>query len=853
MIKTSLPINDVLDELRAHLRLRDELVLQAPPGAGKTTMVPLSLLDEDWLGRQKILLLEPRRMAARTVAERMAGLLNEKVGETVGYRIRLESRVSAQTRIEVITEGVLIRLLQDDPELQSVGLIIFDEYHERNLNTDLGLALSLQSRELFRAEQQPLKLLIMSATLDATAVSRLLNDAPLISSEGRMFEVQTHYSKAVIEARSMVQPVVDTIKRAIIETDGSILVFLPGQGEIQRVQKELEAITPETICVLPLYGALSLDAQLRAIAPLHQASPYQRKIVLATDIAETSLTIDGISTVVDSGLCRQPRFDPASGMTRLHTRRISQASSAQRMGRAGRTRAGHCYRLWSESAQSTLEKQTPAEILQADLCPLVLQLLQWGINDSDELAWMDKPPSAAFNQALDLLYALGAIEHNPQTTRPLLLSAHGRQMAGFPAHPRLAHMLIRGAQINQSKSAAALATLLSDKDPLAQYGTDIGAKAAVLLGTIPCEKRFNAWYRRSQQQMKVFEQLSRTIKPDRALVIEDNDVTGVLISFAYPDRIAQRRSENRNNNDSARYLLSNGRAANLKSADQLSVHDYLAVAELGGHAAQRDDSIYSAASLNAQLFESLLAPLVNQQDSMEWDEKSARFVGEQQTRLGALVLQRKPLKQIPLQVKQRALTQLLRHKGLGLLPWSKGTRQWQARVECLRQHDPAKWPEVSDQQLLESLEHWLQPYLDGVNKLDDFQKLDLQACLSALLPWPLPRELDTLAPLSFEVPSGSQIKIDYTQSPPVLAVKLQEMFGCLDTPAIAGGRVKLLVHLLSPGGKPLQITQDLGGFWTGSYQDVKKEMKGRYPKHPWPDDPLQAVATRFTKHRKIRQ
>lgn len=851
------PIHAVLADIQKTLKTYDQLVLQAPPGAGKTTLVPLALLNERWLRNNKILMLEPRRMAARTAAERMADLLNEKVGETVGYRIRQESRVGEKNRIEVITEGVLTRLLQVDPALEGVGLIIFDEFHERNLNTDLGLALSMQARELFRESDNPLKILVMSATLDTGKIAKLLNDAPQLRSEGKMYPVDIHYGRTFRVNESIIDPVIKTILKALAETKGSILVFLPGQSEIIKVLKGLVSMVSNDVKVLPLYGALTLAEQMQAIIPLQENGVIKRKVVLATDIAETSLTIEGISSVVDSGLSRQPRFDPATGMTRLQTRRISQASSIQRMGRAGRMQAGSCYRLWSEETQKTLEKQIPAEILQADLCPLVLQLLQWGVSDPEELNWMDKPPQAAFSQALDLLYSLNAIKHNPQQLDSVCLTQHGVQMARFPTHPRLAHMLIQSVTINQTKIAASLATLLSDKDPLQHYGNNISAKVDVLLGDIPCEQRFRGWLRRSQQQRKIFEKLCRLISIDEQLEITDKDVIAYLISQAYPDRIGQRRQRQQTETVGS-YLLSNGRAAQINANDQLASHEYLAIAELGGQVNQREDKIYAAAGLNPDLFSTLLKPMVRQTETIHWHEQTNRIVAEQQEKIGALVIARIPLRQISLEDRFNAIAQVIRRKGLSVLPWNENTRQWCSRVTCLRSVSADKngenpWPDVSDENLLDTLDDWLQPYCDSINKMEDLQKLDLKKCFSGFLPWPLTQQLEDLAPLTFKVPSGSVIKIDYSQTPPVLAVKLQEMFGCLQTPTIAGGKISLLVHLLSPARKPLQITQDLAGFWSGSYQEVKKEMKGRYPKHPWPDDPLRAPATRFTTHKKNRK
>ncbi len=852
-----LPINEVLDDIRINLQQHDQLVLQAPPGAGKTTMVPLALLNEAWLGTRKILMLEPRRMAARTAAERMAKLLNENVGETVGYRIRQETRITDKTRIEVITEGVLTRLLQNDPELRSIALIIFDEFHERNLNTDLGLALSLQARELFRDDDNPLKLLVMSATLDVEGVSKLLGEAPQLNSKGRLHPVDIFHGKTCPINEPVTQPMLNTITKALDETSGSVLVFLPGQAEIIKLHKALIPLVSRNVCVLPLYGALPLSEQLKAISGLDKKSPFRRKIVLATDIAETSITIQGISTVVDSGLSRQPRFDPSAGMTRLQTRRISQASSIQRMGRAGRTQKGYCYRLWSNETQLKLEKQAPAEILQADLCPLVLQLLQWGVSDADELKWLDKPPAAAFNQALDLLYVLGALKQNPQHSDTISLSEHGLQMAKFPTHPRLAHLLIKSVQINQQKVASLLAILIADKDPLRQYGSDISAKVDVLLGDIPCEHQFRGWLKRSRQQAKNFERHCQSVKIENSISIPARDVIGYLISLAYPDRIAKKRLLNRTEKGGA-YLLSNGRAGLLNSTDRQTKNEYLAVAELGGKLSQREDIIYAAAPLNPQLFKTLLASMITDESILYWHDKTDRLVAEQQQKIGAIVIEHNLLKNIPVEEKQKVLIKLIRQKGLSLLPWDKKTKHWMARINCLRENkintggNGPEWPDLSEKNLLNTLENWLQPYVNGINKIDDFKKLDLKYCLSNLLPWPLPKKLDELAPLTLRVPSGSNITIDYHQSPPILAVKLQEMFGCLHTPSIAAGKIPLLVHLLSPARKPLQITQDLEGFWRGSYQDVKKEMKGRYPKHPWPDDPLLALATRYTKQKKIK-
>ncbi len=678
----------MLDDIRQHLQARHELVLQAAPGAGKTTLVPLALLDEPWLAGKKILMLEPRRMAARTAAERMASLLSEKTGATVGYRIRQQSRVSADTRIEVITEGVLTRMLQSDPELQGVGLVIFDEFHERNLNSDLGLALTLQAREMLR-EDNPLKLLVMSATLEGLDLSTLLNDAPKIFSEGRMFPVELHYCGTAATQEPLEKQLVRVVLRAISETDGSILVFLPGQREINQLNKALQAQLDASVCILPLYGALPLNEQLQAIRALTPQDSCRRKIVLATDIAETSITIDGISTVIDSGLSRQPGFDPQSGMTRLHTRRISRASATQRMGRAGRTRAGHCYRLWSESAQGSLAAQTPPQILQADLCPLALQLLQWGVSNPDDLTWLDRPPQAAFDQAVDLLRALGAVDEDAGDLR---LTAHGEQMARLPLHPRLAHMLILAAKGLALKKACALALLLSEKDPLRQYGNDLESKIDVLLGDIPCERQYKGWWQRTRQQMQAYERLCADFHSSHD--IAQDSIVGWLIALAYPDRIARRRKP-----DSRSSLLANGRAAQLPADAHRKAPKWLAIAELGGLAGQREDTIYAAAEIDEGLLQAEFPALIATRQVVEWDD-SGRMLTQRRQMLGAITLHSEDLREIDPLIHQQAIIERIRRKGLALLNWDARASSLRERIHCLREYAietgaEAGWPAVS--------------------------------------------------------------------------------------------------------------------------------------------------------------
>ncbi|ARN72763.1 ATP-dependent helicase HrpB [Oceanicoccus sagamiensis] len=860
----SLPITDVLDDIKQGIAQHQQLVLEAPPGAGKTTLVPLALLSAEWLGQQRIIMLEPRRMAARSAAQRMASLLGEPVGQTVGYRVRQETKVSKQTRIEVITEGILTRMLLQDPSLDGVGLLIFDEFHERSIDADFGLALALQGREIFRDADTPLRLMVMSATLDGDTIASLLttdNDTvPIIRSQGKMFPVDILYGKAKRYDENIIERVSQAAISALQQHSGSQLVFLPGQGEINKVLQRLKRHLADNgitdTVVLPLYGALPFREQQRAIEPLAKDGP-QRKIVLATDIAETSLTIEGINVVIDAGLCREPCFDPATGMTRLQTRRISQDSSVQRMGRAGRLTEGVCYRLWSEEQQQQLPRQSTPQILQADLAPLLLQILVWGIDDIHELHWLDAPPSGPLSQARDLLHSLGAISGTTiSTEQPLqgwTLTPHGEQMAAMPTHPRLAHMLISSAGFNLSKQACALAAVLADRHPLSRdYGADLAAVVATVSGERACHSQHQAWLKRTQQQAKTFQQLLNKYhrQPTQTAPLKEQQQTGFLLASAYPDRIARKKTGSHNN-----YQLSNGRAATLDNADKLSNHTWLAVAELGGsvnHVGQKStDRIYSACEFDAELFQQALAPLTTEKTTLEWDDSVERFIAEQVTAVGKLAIKSQRIEKIPAEEKRQALLALIQKRGLSLLPWDKPTRQWQARVELLRQHHSGKqeWPNVSDQHLLNTLELWLAPYLENINKLGDFKKIKLQEVLSHLLPWPLPQQLNELAPIKISVPSGSQISIDYSQNPPVLSVKLQEMFGCADTPSIANGQIKLMLHLLSPAQRPLQVTQDLAGFWSSSYFEVQKEMKGRYPKHPWPDKPQEAAATKYTKHR----
>ncbi|WP_166360415.1 ATP-dependent helicase HrpB [Pseudomonas akapageensis] len=839
----SLPIDAVLPALRQALAERHETVLEAPPGAGKTTRVPLALLDEPWLAGQSILMLEPRRLAARAAAERLASELGEKVGETVGYRIRLESKVGPATRIEVVTEGILTRRLQEDPALEGVGLLIFDEFHERSLDADLALALTLNGRELFR-DQQPLKVLLMSATLEGERLSSLLDDAPVISSEGRMYPVTQRWGRPFQIGEYIEPRVIDCVLQALDEEPGSLLVFLPGQAEIRRVHQQLlESLGERSdILLCPLHGELDLSAQRAAIEP---APPGTRKVVLATNIAETSLTIDGVRVVIDAGLARVPRFDPGSGMTRLDTQRISRASATQRAGRAGRLEPGVCYRLWSEAQHEQLAAYGSAEILQADLAGLALQLARWGVTPM-QLRWLDVPPAAAYAQALDLLTRLGALTPGAHNT----LTAHGQAMAELPAHPRIAHLLLRGQDLGLANMACDVAALLGERDILRGAGADLHSRLALLSGESRAARGGQGGVQRARQLARQYRGYLRG-KATAAVADPDHPRwLGALLALAYPDRVAQQRGAG-----GAQYRLANGRAAQFGDVDALMKEPWLVVADLGSRQGQREERIYLAAEFDPTLFDGVLAEQVSTLDLLDWDEREGVLRAERQRKVGELVLSSEPLTGLDESARTRALLNLVRRKGLELLPWTPELRQWQARVTLLRQLDlsagqHSEWPDVSDTALLASLEDWLQPYLGKVTRLSHFAQLDLSSILRNHLPWPLPQRLDEWAPAHLLVPSGSSIRLDYSEQPPILAVRLQELFGLAQTPRIAGGRQEVKLHLLSPARRPVQVTQDLANFWRTTYAEVKKDLKGRYPKHYWPDDPLVAEATARAKPRK---
>jgi ATP-dependent helicase HrpB len=838
---TRLPIEDALPELRAALAGAGAAVLQAPPGAGKTTRVPLALLGQPWLPDQRVVMLEPRRLAARAAAARMAHTLGERVGDTVGHRVRSDTRVGPRTRVEVVTEGVLTRMLQHDAALEGVGLLIFDEFHERSLHADLGLALALQSRAVLRED---LRILVMSATLDGGPVAALLGGAPVVTSQGRSWPVDTRYLDRPVEGR-LAPAVASAVRRALDEqAGGDVLVFLPGAGEIRQVEAMLlDGALPGGTWVAPLYGSLPPEAQDRAIAP---SAPGRRKVVLATSIAETSLTIEGVRVVVDCGWMRVPRFSPRTGMTRLETVRVSRASADQRRGRAGRLGPGVCYRLWPEHLHAGRPAHGRPEILDADLAPLALELSAWGVADPAELAWLDLPPAAAFSQARELLRELEALDAAGAIT------PHGRRMAGLALHPRLAHMLLRAAAAGHGATACDLAALLSERDVLrTDTGTsegDVRIRLHLLRdagrgrnppGFVRGHRVDREGVRRAATEAARLRRHLRLSADARG----DEAAAGLVLAFAYPDRIAQRRP-----GGGGRFLLRSGRGAAFAGPDALASEPYLVVPELDGQG--RESRVYLAAPVSVDDLREHFGGQTRTADEVAWDAGARAVRARRRERLGALVLRESAVRDPDPDAVAAALLEGIRSEGLAALPWTDGARRTRERIAFLHHVDPAGWPDVSDPALEDAMDEWLAPHLHGLRTAEDLRALDLASALLALLPWDRRAALDELAPTHVAVPSGSRIAIDYSDpAAPVLAVRLQEMFGLSDTPRVARGAVPLTLHLLSPAHRPVQVTRDLAGFWRGSYFEVRKDLRGRYPRHPWPDDPLTAPPTRRAKPR----
>ncbi len=829
--RCTLPVVEILPALQQALGQPGVVVLEAAPGAGKSTLVPLALLGEGWLGGQKIVMLEPRRIAARAAAERMAALLGEKAGETVGYRMRMESRIGPDTRIEVVTEGVLTRLLQDDAALEGIGAVIFDEFHERSLQADLGLALTLQAQAMLRDD---LRVLIMSATLDGLPLEERLQ-ARVVRSAGRMFPVDVRYQppqrELAIEAHCAA-----VVRRVLAEEGGDLLVFLPGKREIQRVAEQLRSTGAD---ILPLHGEMSLAEQHAVLEPRHD----RRRVILATNIAETSLTIEGVRVVIDAGLMRVSRFDPGSGMTRLVTQRISKANAEQRRGRAGRLGPGLCIRLWSEGEHASLAAQMEPEIRRADLLPLALELATWGARP-DALFWLDPPAQAPLDQAADVLRGLGALDGAGH------VNAHGRELARMPLHPRLAHLRVEGERLGQGALACDLAALLSERDLLRGEGgqrvaVDLALRVEALRrgsGVLPSGLRMDEGARSRIRQSA--RDLTRRMRRRAEACGDDLAHVGLLLALAYPDRLAQGRP-----GQPGRFLLANGRGALLDAADGLARQPWLVIAHLDGHVDghRREARAFLAAAIDLEDIERVFADRIETVEDVVWDAREQAVSAHRRRALGALVLDDRPQRQPDPERVRAALLEGIRQAGLACLPWQPRQLQWRARVGLLHRVMGSGWPDLSDRALLDGLDDWLAPWLDGMSRITHLQRLDLDAALRGMIDWNRQQELDRLAPTHVEVPSGSRIAIDYSQDPPVLAVKLQELFGLQDTPRIAQGRVALMIHMLSPAQRPVAVTQDLASFWRGPYQDVRKDLRGRYPRHPWPEDPLTAAPTRRTR------
>ena len=843
---TTLPIDEIIPSLRAALAARTVAVLEAPPGAGKTTRVPLALIDEPWLAGMKLVMLEPRRLAARAAASYMASILGEEVGQTVGYRVRGETRISKRTRIEVVTEGVLARMLSSDAALEDIGLVIFDEFHERSLHADLGLALVLETQRHLR---DSLRVLVMSATLDGVAVSALLADeggpAPVLRSEGRMFPIETHYRAARRDER-IEATTARVIREALDATEGDVLVFLPGAGEQRRVAERLTGDTMTGVRVHTLHGSMPLAEQDAALAP---ARPGTRKVVLSTSVAETSLTVAGVRVVIDCGLSRVPRYDASAGLTRLHTVRVSRASADQRRGRAGRTAPGVSYRLWDQHEDHALLPSTRPEIVDADLSSLALELADAGISDPTTLRWLDVPRAGPFAQARALLAQLGALDD------PGRITPHGRRMAALPLQPRLAHLAITAAERGALPLGAAIAALLEERDIVRYDGlppqsdlrlrTELlrrdGAQGAV---GVAVDRDGVRRVRQTADDLARRAAGGSGSAPSRASW-EDAD-PGALLALAYPDRVAQRRS-----GAEPRYLLRNGSGAVLAKHDALHDAPYLAIADLEGTSPEA--RIVRAAPITLEELREDFGEQFVRVQLVEWDERTKAVRARKRTMLGAIVIDDVVWTDANAEVVLRTVLEAIRaqlaRSGLEALPFSQAASRLRERMAFVHAHDES-WPDVSVAALSASLEEWAGPYLEGVRTWGQLASVDWHDALQSLMPWPQRSALERLAPTHLEVPSGSRIALDYSEATaPMLAVKLQEVFGWTSTPMLMDGRVSLTLQLLSPAQRPVQVTRDLAGFWRSSYFEVRKELRGRYPRHPWPEDPLTAEATRRAKPR----
>jgi len=829
---SDLPVRAVLPDLAQALAANRAVVLQAPPGSGKTTLVAPSLLEASWLQGRRIILLEPRRLAARAAARYMARLLGEDVGQRVGYHIRLERRISADTRIEVLTEGLLTQRLLHDPELPEVGLIIFDEFHERSLAADLGLALALDIRRHLRPD---LRLLVMSATLAAQPVADHLGDAEIITVSARTFPVETRYATRNSSAPLPWQ-VADAVARIAAEEPGGILAFLPGEGEIRRAAERLRNLNlPEDVSVHPLFAALPRAAQDAAVEP---PMPGRRKIVLATSIAESSLTIQGVRVVVDAGWMRVPRFSPRNGMSHLETMRVTRDRADQRRGRAGRTEPGICYRLWDEATDRALAAMALPEIMDADLAPVALQSAAWGAHQRADLPWFTPPPDAAWRQAVELLRELEAVDTDGRIT------PRGKRMIMLPVHPRLAHMVLLAAEHGGARRACLLAAAITERAGETTLRNETDARRLLdRLGretnptdlSDPTDRTDpSGWAARVH---RLAAQWSRTFPPDRATLD-----TGRLLAWAFPDRIALRRDA------AGRYRLANGHGATLETSDGLATAEWLVAAELQDDGP--DARIRLAAPVAREQVEEDFAALLRREDEITWDKRVEAVSAVRRLKLGALVLHEGGLAEPDPAEVRKALLEGIRQKGIAQLPWTPAARNLQARILFLRRVcGEADWPDVSDAALLDRMAEWLGPFVDGLTRWEHLRRIDLGEALLAGL-GARRRELDKLAPTHLTVPSGSHVPVLYDQGEtPVLAVRVQEMFGLTDSPRVAGGRVAVCMHLLSPARRPVQVTSDLRSFWQNGYPLIRKELRGRYPRHSWPDDPWSATPTSRVKPR----
>lgn len=816
---TPLPIDAVLDELSGTLERSNTAVLVAPPGAGKTTRVPLALRDAPWVGDKKIIVLEPRRIAARASAERMAKSLGERAGDTVGYRVRFGSKVSRVTRIEVVTEGIFTRQILDDPELTGVAAVLFDEFHERSLDADLGLALARDAQQGLRED---LRILVMSATLDGARVAGLLGDAPVVESEGRAYPVETRYVGRKPDA-PVERQMAETIASALRADAGSVLAFLPGAAEIRRTQTMLaERVHDASIEIVPLFGALDAAVQDRAISP---APKGHRKVVLATSIAETSLTIEGVRIVVDSGLARVPRYEPDIGLTRLETVRASRAAVDQRRGRAGRTEPGVCYRLWDEPQTASLAAYTQPEILSADLSSLVLDLAQWGVSDPASLSFLDPPPQPAWKEARGLLNELGAVDADGR------LTDEGRRLRALALPPRLARMIVDAADHGAAAQAADIAAIITERG----LGGD----------SVDLEVRLDQFRRDRSQRAQSARDMARRWAQQVSTASSSQGAgeltTGLMLAFAFPDRVARNRGN-------GSFVLANGRGAAVEQTSSLARVPYIAVGELTGTAAS--GRILLAAPLAIEDIERHFAAHIEAKDEVSFDSTAMALRARRRRKLHAIVMADAPVALTPSEDTARIFADGLCAAGLDRLPWSKAAKQWRDRVTFLRKAEGDSWPDLSDTGLTARREDWLVPLLADKISLKEVSPGDVSDAVMALLPWDLRARLDKEAPTHFEAPTGTMLAIDYeAEQGPTIAVRLQELFGLNVHPSIARGAVPLVLELLSPAQRPVQVTRDLPGFWRGSYAAVRTDLRGRYPRHPWPEDPASAVPTRRAKPR----